>query len=202
MLKMENCIKKIFPEGAIKSGLRWDGESRIYIAGLENWALQGESIVSLHPYFRGRSVLAPSQDECYDVDQINDIATSALVLDGSSAEWICDTVGNKSTLHPSTSSIVFEIEGNLNTKLYFKMNQKDYRASIGDLLEYGYVCEMEYYHSQAFKIHPALPCSRYQFEMELEDNHPEQLCDVYHMEISQKNRQWAYISPVYVRTGL
>ena len=162
----------------------------------------GGSIVSLHPYFRGRSVLAPSQDECYDVDQINDIATSALVLDGSSAEWICDTVGNKSTLHPSTSSIVFEIEGNLNTKLYFKMNQKDYRASIGDLLEYGYVCEMEYYHSQAFKIHPALPCSRYQFEMELEDNHPEQLCDVYHMEISQKNRQWAYISPVYVRTGL
>ena len=53
------------------------------------------------------------------------------------AEWICDTVGNKSTLHPSTSSIVFEIEGNLNTKLHFIINGKEYDASIEELLEYG-----------------------------------------------------------------
>lgn len=190
----ENCSKgryKIRVEmGWGKQNLyRWNGRLNV----------SGGAIVAMNPYFRGRSVLAPSQDETYDAQQINDIATQLSLIDGEQAEWICDTVGNKSTLHPSTSSIVFEIEGNLNTKLHFIINGKEYDASIEELLEYGYTTEMEYYHSQAFKIHPALASSRYQFEMELEDNSPEQEWDVYHMEISQKNRQMAYVSPIYVK---
>ena len=136
---------------------RWNGRIQV----------TGGKIIALNPYFRGRSVLAPSQDESYDADSINDIATYTSVIDEDRAEWTCDTVGNKSTLHPSTSSLVFEIQGDLNTIVYFKINHKEYKASIKDLLEYGYVTEMEYYHSQAFKIHPALPCTRYQFEGKL-----------------------------------
>ena len=170
---------------------RWNGRIQV----------TGGKIIALNPYFRGRSVLAPSQDESYDADSINDIATYTSVIDEDRAEWTCDTVGNKSTLHPSTSSLVFEIQGDLNTIVYFKINHKEYKASIKDLLEYGYVTEMEYYHSQAFKIHPALPCTRYQFEGEIEDNVPQLSWDVYHMEVCQKNRQWAYVSPVYVKNN-
>ena len=45
--------KKIFPEGAIKSGLRWDGESRIYIAGLETGRYRGKHCI-ITPIFSGK----------------------------------------------------------------------------------------------------------------------------------------------------
>lgn len=57
---------------------------------------------------------------------------------------------------------------------------------------------MEYYHSQAFKIYKAVPETKYIFNLELEDLNPEQECDCYHLEVAQKNRQWAFVSPIYV----
>ncbi|MEG0216055.1 MAG: hypothetical protein RR685_07975, partial [Hungatella sp.] len=69
---------------------------------------------------------------------------------------------------------------------------------IGELIHYGYTDHMEYYHSQAFKIFKALPESKFLFDLDLEDQQPEQDCDIYHMEVAQKNRQWAYVSPIYV----
>ena len=56
----------------------------------------------------------------------------------------------------------------------------------------------EYYHSQAFKIYKAVPETKYIFNLELEDLNPEQECDCYHLEVAQKNRQWAFVSPIYV----
>lgn len=160
--------------------------------------IKGGEIKNYHTYFRGRSVLAPSKDESYDPENINDIMTFCQLKDQEELVWICDTVGNKSTLHPSTSSIVIEVKGDLNTEVCFAVNDKTYAASIGQLLEYGYTDHMKYYHSQAFKIYKALPESKYVFDLELEDDRPEKNCDIYHMEVAQKNRQWAYVSPVYV----
>lgn len=58
---------------------------------------------------------------------------------------------------------------------------------------------MKYYHSQAFKIHKALPESRYIFNIDMEDQLPEKDEDIYRVEVSQKKGQWAYSSPIFVR---
>ena len=73
------------------------------------------------------------------------------------------------------------------------------QATIGELLQYGYTSHMKYYHSQAFKIHKALPESRYIFNIDMEDQLPEKDEDIYRVEVSQKNGQWAYSSPIFVR---
>ena len=86
----------------------------------------------------------------------------------------------------------------MDTKVTFRLNGTSYTAAIRELLHYGYTNHMEYYHSQAFKIYKAVPESRYTFHLNLEDNVPENKCDVYHLEAAQKNRQWAYVSPIYV----
>lgn len=52
---------------------------------------------------------------------------------------------------------------------------------------------MKYYHSQAFKIHKALPESRYIFNIDMEDQIPEKDEDIYRVEVSQKNGQWAAV---------
>ena len=58
---------------------------------------------------------------------------------------------------------------------------------------------MKYYYSQAFKIHKALPESRYIFNIDMEDQLPEKDEDIYRVEVSQKNGKWAYSSPIFVR---
>ncbi len=161
-------------------------------------SLEGGTVAGYHTYFRGRSVLAPSASESYDENNINNIETYSCQTSDQELIWRCDTTGNKSTLHPSTSSVVIKVQGNLNTKVTFTLNHKTFTAAIGELLNCGYTSHMEYYHSQAFKIYKAVPESRYTFDLELEDCMPEKDCDVYHLEVAQKNRQWAYVSPVYV----
>lgn len=168
---------------------RWNGELRI----------EGGEIESYRTYFRGRSVLAPSKDEEYDEDRINDMETWAKQEDSRRMVWVCDTTGNKSTLHPSTSSIVVTLRGNSATRVNLMFNEKRFSATLAQLADYGYTDHMEYYHSQAFKISRILPENRYRFEMETEDTEAEKEWDVYHVEVAQKNRQWAYVSPVYVR---
>lgn len=185
----EGCYKLRVEMGWGNTSLyRWNGSIKA----------EGGIVKGYNTYFRGRSVLAPSKDETYDADHVNDIETCSELKSESEFVWSCDTVGNKSTLHPSTSSVVVKIQGDRNTRIIYTLNDKTYTATIGELLEHGFTNHMEYYHSQAFKIFKAVPESRYVFDLELEDDMPEKDCDVYHLEVSQKNRQWAYVSPIYV----
>ena len=92
-----------------------------------------------------------------------------------------------------------KVKGDLHTQVTFQLNDKTYTATIEELLSYGYTNHMEYYHSQAFKIYKAVPETRYTFDLDLEDINPENEWDVYHLEVAQKNRQWAYVSPIYVK---
>lgn len=186
----EGCYKLRVEMGWGKSNLyHWNGNIRV----------EGGSIESYNTYFRGRSVLAPSADESYDENSINDIETFSELKNSQEFAWRCDTVGNKSTLHPCTSSVVVKVKGDLNTQITYQLNDKTYTATIKDLLAYGYTNHMEYYHSQAFKIYKAVPETRYTFDLDLEDINPENEWDVYHLEVAQKNRQWAYVSPIYVK---
>lgn len=161
----------------------------------------GEGVIeSFQTYFRGRSVLAPQKGEEYDESRINDIATFSERRGEGEIAWSCDTTGNKSTLHPCTSSVVIKVRGGLDTRLYLTVNGKAFVSTIRELLEYGYTAHMKYYHSQAFKVYRAVPETQYLFDMEFLDETPERAEDVYRLEVSQKNRQWAYISPIYVRS--
>lgn len=167
---------------------RWNGSIEV----------EGGCIEEYHTYFRGISVLNPLSNASGKEDEINDIATDSCLEDERKLIWTCDTVGNKSTLHPSTSAILVKVRGNMKTQITFRLNCKNFTATVGDLLDYGYTNHMQYYHSQAFKIYKAVPETKYMFDMQLEDLKPETECDVYHLEVSQNNRQKAFVSPVYV----
>ena len=95
---------------------------------------------------------------------------------------------------------MIKVRGGLDTRLYLTVNGKAFVSTIRELMEYGYTAHMKYYHSQAFKVYRAVPETQYLFDMEFLDETPERAEDVYRLEVSQKNRQWAYISPIYVRS--
>ncbi len=147
--------------------------------------------------FRGRSILAPSADLSAS-DNVNSIDNRILNSDENGLEWICQTVKNISPLHPSTSAIVLEVEGDLKTRITGKINNKNFSLSVSDLLEHSLVCPMKPFNSQSFKIYQAVPQLQYCLKLSYTDADREKDCDFYHAEIYQTNSSCAFISPVFV----
>lgn len=158
----------------------------------------GGELTGHKTYFRGRNVLAPSADEQYDSSTVNEICNSVLAVSGQQTDWQCQTVKNKSTLHACTDHIVFEVEGNLATLVSIQVNGMAETHTIRELLDAGYTHHVKPYHSHAFKVHTAIPETQYRFHMEIQDGEKEKACDVYHLEVFQKNGHCAFVSPIYV----
>lgn len=155
------------------------------------------TIVDVEKCFRGQSILAPAKDISAD-DDVNLIDNRILHQSENRIEWVCQTVKNTSTLHPSTSAIVLEIDGDLNTVLSGSINEESFTFTVSQLLEHGFVRGMKPYNSQSFKIHQAVPESVYDINLKWVDETKEQDCDFYHVEVYQTNGSCAFISPIYV----
>ena len=146
-------------------------------------------------YLRGRSLLSPTNHDGSPVE-VNDIDNRVLERGAQTFAWQCETVRNKSTLHPQTDAVVVEIEGTISTQVTVEVNGRVHTATIGQLLQGGVSWHVKPYHSQAVKIHAAVPETAYEMVLEAED-YPEDEMDIYHVEFSQKNGQWAFVSPIY-----
>ena len=72
--------------------------------------------------------------------------------------------------------------------------------TLGRLLEAGYAGEMKPWHSQAYKVHTAVPACQYQVSGSFSDlaGGGDKKEDFYHMEVSQLNGHWAFVTPVWV----
>ena len=153
-------------------------------------------LTDVEPCFRGRSILAPEKDMTAG-DDVNLIEDKIIARGPESVEWVCQTVKNVTTLHPSTSHLILEIEGSPATVLGGEINGKAFAFSIGELLRHGYSDCMQPYNAESFKIHQAVPQSRYQASLCLEDRNKETEHDFYHVEVRQMNGDCAFITPVY-----
>jgi hypothetical protein len=157
------------------------------------------SLAEVESCFRGKSVLAPKKEMAEDPN-INLINTRINKKNDSAVDWTCETFRNISTLHPQTSSLILEVEGDMDTALSFDINGKHIKRTIKELLENGMSDHMKPYSSEAFKIHTAVPQSKYCVGDSFVDKGPEAACDIYHLEVLQYNGQAAYVSPVYVES--
>jgi hypothetical protein len=158
---------------------------------------EGGKILDGNVYFRGRSVLSPTEKSEKSEDDINNINVRVLERSPSAFRWVCETVKNKTTLHPQTDSVVVEIEGGKDARVTVSVNGRAHTKTVSELLEAGYSKHMKPYASHAYLVHTLVPETDYAAKITLKDNEPEQDTDVYHVEIAQKNNQWAFVSPIY-----
>ncbi|MEG0834664.1 MAG: DUF3604 domain-containing protein [Oscillospiraceae bacterium] len=152
-------------------------------------------ILSANTYWRGRSLLSPTNHDGKDT-VVNEIDNHIAKESDTEFAWHCETVRNKSTLHAQTDAVVLEIQGEMNTEITVNVNGRSYKATIEELLQHGISWHQKQYHSEAVKIHSLIPEYNYIMNLEFEDNSLSGT-DVYHMEFSQKNGQWAFVSPIY-----
>ena len=79
-------------------------------------------------YLRGRSLLSPTNHDGSPVE-VNEIDNRVLEQDTQAFAWQCETVRNKSTLHPQTDAVVAEIEGGPDTVVNVTVNGRTHTAS-------------------------------------------------------------------------
>ena len=157
-------------------------------------------IIGAEPCFRGRSVLSPKDTDTSGRDKVNDLPNRILSLTPDSCSWQCFTFKNMTTLHPQTCAVILEVEGDPSTQVSVDINGRRETRTIAQLLEAGYAGEMKKWHSQAFKVHTAVPACRYQVSGSFSDTAGEgQKEDFYHLEVSQLNGHWAFVTPVWVK---
>lgn len=152
-------------------------------------------ILEAEPCFRGRSVLSPGAEDGESMDEINDIDNRILSKTETETAWQCFTMKNASTLQSQTCAVILELEGTPDTQFEIEVNGIRRMASIRELCQYGYSEQMKPWHSQAFKVHTMISASQYIVEGEWTEETEETA--FYHMEVEQRNQQYAYVSPVY-----
>lgn len=164
----------------------WDGEMQ----------LDGGEFVKVTPYLRGRNALSPADSEADNEDNTNAM-DNGYCMKRSRVHFRCDTVCNKSTLHPLTSSFVFEIKANPDANVTLHLNGQSFTSRLSDLLCEGYSAHMKPWHSHAFKLHTARAAKACRAAIEWEDG-PDAKEDIYQAEVIQTNGCRAYLSPVFV----
>ncbi|MGN1163186.1 MAG: hypothetical protein ACI4S4_00120 [Candidatus Ornithospirochaeta sp.] len=184
----EGCykIRLEFGWGGKKELLTWDFRAEV----------EDGKFRSIEKCFRGRSVLAPQEGvevpgDCNEIDNRAEIVSSTVV------EGRVQTAKNSNPTTPSTSMVVLEVEGSLDTILRVNVNGREVEMKISDTIGNSTNYPVGKTNSPSFKIHQAIGSSQYRiqgsFEDECEDN-----CS-YRMEIFQKNGSVAFLSPVYFR---
>ena len=174
----------------------WGNNQEELFRWLGSLSVEGGRLLSAEPCFRGRSVLAPSSTNTDGYGDVNNIDSKIYDQTETSVNWQCFSVRNISPLHPLTSSVIFELEGTLDTKLTIDVNGHKKTLTVAQLMAYGYSEQMKAHHSQAFKVHPIITESQYVTEDTFTDE-PSGGRDFYHMEVYQANGSCAFVSPVY-----
>jgi hypothetical protein len=157
--------------------------------------VDGGAFAGIETCFRGRSILAPSKDTQAN-DEVNSLDNRVIKSTAAEAAWVCQTLKNVSTLHPGTSAVILEIEGNPTTRIQGTVNCLKVDISLEKLLQNGFTQSEKPFNSQTVKFHTLVPESQYCVSVDLEDD-PETDNDFYHAEIFETNGSCAFVSPVY-----
>ncbi|WP_407267746.1 hypothetical protein [Radiobacillus sp. PE A8.2] len=174
--------------GNAKEGFVWKSKAEI----------SNGKILKAEPCFRGRSVLAPTPEMKEDPD-MNALQNEMYNVTDQVVEWDATTFKNPTTLHPHTSAMILEVEGDEETVVKTTINGVKVETKIKDIRDKNITRHLEEYNSEAFVIHKAVPEEAYTFVGEWNDEQKENDIDIYHMEVRQKNQQMAWISPVFVK---
>lgn len=174
-------------------GFNWD----VPYKWLNHVRVSDGRIISVEPCFRGSSILAPTESNISRItESVNDIDNRILSQNSDCVIWQCFTLANPAPFHATTCSVIIEIDGRDETVLEADINGNKFISTLTELCDNGYTNHVKPYVSNAFKVHPAIHESIYEVEREFSDKDGRP-GDFYHMEVSQKNGCWAFITPVF-----
>ena len=86
----------------------------------------------------------------------------------------------------------------LESTICLNVNGNHYEHKLAELMEGSRSHFTRGLLMEAVRIHKAVPVNFYTFEDRFPDDAPEKDVDYYYLRVSQKNNQWAWLTPVWV----
>jgi len=120
--------------------------------------------------------------------------------DESFVELQTRTSRNPNTKTDCTQKMCLEIEGDGETRVVARLNGQDVRLGLAELRQGPRAGFLDGFVSEAWQISRAVPEQEYAWRCDWTDDTARD-GDFYYVRVRQKNDQWAWGSPIFVRRG-
>jgi len=185
----------VVPEGNMKVYLEvgWANKNEIVEWDVELELIGGE-LLSVEPRFRGPEVVAPTSNTIEKY-----VFSTLKKQENSSVSFSTQTWGNPTTTTASTQGVCLELDVNHESQLKGKINDTPIDLKIFEIAQISKVGYLGGFLSPAYKFHRAVPENLYTTSFSF-NHHSEGLqMDYYMVRVKQKNGQWAWSSPIWVK---
>ncbi|HUV06535.1 MAG TPA: hypothetical protein VMX75_02325 [Spirochaetia bacterium] len=109
------------------------------------------------------------------------------------------TFGNPNTLTNTNQGICLEISGTSETEIAITANSKTFQTDIRTISESSDSFYLKEFLSGAVHVHRFVPESEYRKELGYSDSGYGRREDFYYVRVRQRNGQWAYSTPIWVK---
>ena len=186
------------PSGLIRCKIKmeygWNREEK-YVSWNGKVSIDKGRILSVTPCFRGAAFTSPQEGETEFHTHVNRIRA----VTDSSAELELYTSKNPNTTTASTQAVILDVEMPLDGVITSDFNGREFSHTLAELLEGGRSHFMRGWLSEAVLFNRAMPESCWSIEHYMEDDVRETDCDWYYVRVRQKDGQWLWSSPIWVR---
>lgn len=154
----------------------------------------GGELLAVEPRFRGYEIVAPQANEQPTY------AFSEWQREGENGlSFRTRTWGNPTTTTANTQGVCLEIRGDAHTKLVGRVNGIEVEAALSDLISGPISGYLGGFLTPAYYFHRAVPQVESRGRFELSHTGSSKQRDWYYARVRQKNGQWAWSSPIWVK---
>jgi hypothetical protein len=189
MVESESIRTKLHLEfgwGPRRETFRWEGR----------FGISEGHIHAVEPRFRGRQVVSPL--EAND-DQFSHHTARVREIGAQHVAFEAVSEGNPNNFTPAAQGVSIEVEMPHSAEVRASLNGQKLSWPLATLLEGARSGLMSGIESPAWRINRAPLPHQLHYSLEFEDADNIHSGDTYYARVRQKNDQWAWSSPIFVR---
>lgn len=179
--------------GKLRLEFGW-GEKNV----LQDWDVKinidNGSIIQSEPHFHGIDVVEPNDAHSGEYQFTKITSDNKEEFSFSTHTW-----GNPTTTTNQNQSVTMEIEGTEDTILNLNVNGKKESIKIINLREGSKGFFLGGFISGSYRVGRLVPESEYKKVINLTDTDNGDREDFYYIRVAQKNNQWAWSSPIWIK---
>jgi len=153
-------------------------------------------VLQVEPRFRGQQVVSPleaeGESESHHTAQVNQTSDTAVNFSAVSG-------GNPNNFSPNMQGMCLEIEASPDATVYAIINGKTWQWTLSTLIEGARSDLTNGIESPALRIHRAALPEELNWQCQVEDDSKDG--DFYYTRVRQRNEQWAWSSPIFIRNS-
>ncbi len=158
--------------------------------------IEGGTIKRVEPRFRGLEVVSPVEGD--DSKSVSYYRSKCLQNDDQSVSIKTITTSNPNNSTNCSQGVCLELMTRKSGVVKLRLNGKKFEFSVKQLLEGARTGHLGNIDSPAFRIHRMPVKHEWQWDVSFKDT-KETEQDQYYVRVRQKNDQWAWSSPVFIR---